>query len=126
MRDGLSAIPVQPFSCFDTLRLLQERLQEHAINVLLSRPVLQWQFRRRTSKSRKRFVAGRRLAIFVGADNPAVEVKAFGQQRAIAQPDSVASAELAANGGDFHLELPRECFSISLQVPSPFFVVFLS
>jgi hypothetical protein len=34
-----------------------------------------------------------------------VDIEAFGKQSSIAQPDSISSAELAANRGDLHLEL---------------------
>ena len=63
-------------------------------------------------RKRERLVLRRRFTIFVGADNSSVKVEAFGQQRPVTQPDSVSSAELAANRGDLHLEL-------AVVVPSP-------
>ena len=106
MRDSPSSVSVQPSLCFAAPRLFQERLDKYAINVLLRGAVLRGQVRPCGMNSRERFVPPCRLAVFAGADGPALEVKAFGKQRPVAQPDSISPAELAPKRRDFHLELP--------------------
>src|SRR6266545_2780748 len=112
MRDCLSTILVQPRPRLAVLRLFQKRPHEHPENALLHRAVLWQQFRRLATKPRQRFVRRRRLAILISADNATVDVEAFGKQCPITQPDSVSTAELTANRGDFHLKL-------AVVVPGP-------
>src|SRR3974390_2447856 len=106
------AVPVQPCSCFGVLWFFEERFQEHAVNVLLSRAV-SWQwFRRRAAASGKRPILRRHFPVFVGADDATIQIEALGKQSSVAQPNSVAPAELAVNRGHLHLEL-------TVVVPGP-------
>ena len=121
----------QPFPRFALIALLQERIHENTVNVKGLHAVFGSQLRGLAAKLRQGFVLCRRCAIRFGADRKPVEVKSFREQGAVAQPDSVSSAEVAAYGRDFHLELavvvpfPLETSAVDNQVfaePPPRFI----
>jgi hypothetical protein len=94
----------RPLLCFAEVPLCKKQFDEHAVNALLDRAVPSGHIRWCATKSRERFVSGRRVTIFLGADNLAVGVKAFGKQCPIAQPDSASAAEITAHRADLQLE----------------------
>jgi len=111
--DGPAAVLLlQPSPPFAPIVLLQQRGDEDAMNVLLHWLVLRWKLGRLTSEFRQRFVPCRCFTIFIRADDSAVQIESFGQQRAVSEPDAISSAELAAHSGDFQLKLP-------VVMPSP-------
>ena len=102
----------QPFPGFALTALLQKRIHKDAVNVNGLYAVFGRQLGGLAAKPRQRFILCRRCAIRLGADGQPVEIEMFREQRAIAQPDAVASAEFAVNGGDFDLE-----FAVVVPVP---------
>ena len=102
----------QPFPRFALIALLQKRIHKDAVNVKGLYAVFARQLGGLAAKPRQSFILCRRCAIRLGADGQPVEIKSFRKQSAVAQPDSVASAEFAVNGGDFDLE-----FAIVVPVP---------
>ena len=93
----------QPFPRLAAIWFDQERTHKDIQNAFLGCATLGRQFGRFASKPRQRFVLCCCLTICVGADNLAAKIKSFREQRPIAQPHSVSSAELTAHGRDFEL-----------------------
>ena len=102
----------QPFPGFALIAPLQKRIHKDAVNVKGLYAVFARQFGGFAAKPRQSFILCRRCAIRFGADGQPVEIESFREQSAVAQPDSVASAEFAVNGGDFDLE-----FAVVVPVP---------
>jgi len=102
----------QPFPGFALIALLQERTHKDAVNVKGLYSVFARQLGGFAAKPRQRFILCRSCAIPLGADGQPVKIESFCEQRAVAQPDSVASTEFALNGRDFDSE-----FAVVVPVP---------
>jgi hypothetical protein len=94
----------QPFPRFTLIVFLQERIHKDAVNVKWLHAVFAGQPGGLAAKPRQHFAVCRRRVIRFSADGQPVEVKSFRKQRAVAQPDSISSTEVTANGRDFDLE----------------------
>ncbi len=103
---SLVAVLLQPSANFGVLPLLQERLDEDAMDMPFRRGVLRRQLRWFTPKLWQRFVLRRCFTVRVRTDDLPIQIEAFGKQCTVSEPDAISSAELAAHGGDFQLKLP--------------------
>ena len=90
----------QPLPRFALIAFLQKGIHKDAVDV----KGLHAGLCGLAAKFRQSFDLRRHRAIFLDTDNVADEIIPLRKQRSIAQPDSVASREFAANTPDFHLE----------------------
>jgi hypothetical protein len=97
---------LQPLLRLAAISLFQKGRHKDTMNMIQRRAFFRRELRGLAAKFWQCLVLRRRFAICLGADDSAIEVESFRKQSSFAQPDSVSTSELAANGRDFHLKFP--------------------